>query len=162
MSSSTPRTEQLLLPPGYGTPKKKLKWDDVRQQLEDASEYWVASVRPDGRPHVVPRDGIWVDDTWYYGGSDATVHNRNLQTNKALTMHIGEGLNAIIVEGEAAFIKPPREIAARIAEAHNRKYRHYGTAKAETYTRKGTWSLKAKRVLAWTNLPENATRFLFE
>ena len=158
-----PAAEQMVLPAGYGSPKEKLKWAEVNRELEDAGQYWVASVRPDGRPHVVPRDGIWLDDTWYYGGADNTVHNRNLQHNQRLAMHVGDGLKAIIVEGEAKHIRPSRAVAERLAEAHNRKYGHYGmNATAETYTGPGTWSLKASRILAWTNLPENATRFIFD
>jgi hypothetical protein len=158
-----PRVEQLQLPTGYGKPRKKLKWPDVRGQLEEAPNYWVASTRPDGRPHVVPRDGLWLDDTWYYGGSPETVHNRNLEHNRSLAVHIGDGMNAIIVEGEADYVHPPRELAERLAEVNNRKYGHYGMkATAETYTKKGTWALKARRVIAWTNLPKDATRFSFQ
>ena len=72
-----PKVEQLALPPQYGKPKKKLEWAAVRKDLEDAPVYWVATTRPDGRPHVVPRDGIWHEDTWYYGGAEVTIHNRN-------------------------------------------------------------------------------------
>ena len=156
-----PVTQQLELPPGYGTPTKTLAWSDVERELEEAPQYWVASVRPDGRPHVVPRDGIWMEAAWYYGGSDDTVHNRNLRTNRALTMHVGDGMKAIIVEGEAEKVTPPRELAQRLAEASNVKYAHYGMAStAETYLA-GVWALKPRRVIAWTLLFEDATRFVF-
>jgi hypothetical protein len=162
MEGAEPRVEQLPLPAGYGKPTKKLRWPDVRRELEDAPNYWVASTRPDGRPHVVPRDGLWLDDTWYYGGSPETVHNRNLQHNRSLVVHIGDGMKAIIVEGEADHVHPPTAIAERLAELNNRKYGHYGMkATADTYTKRGTWALKPLRVLAWTSLPEDATRFTF-
>lgn len=162
MQDTEPSVQQLQLPPGYGNPKKKLSWGDVKRDLEDAPNYWVASTRPDGRPHVVPRDGLWLDDTWYYGGSDSTVHNRNLQHNRALAMHIGDGMRAIIVEGDADFIHPVGEIAERLPDMNNRKYGHYGMdATAETYTKGGVWALKARRVLAWNLLFEDATRFDF-
>ena len=157
-----PRAEQLDLPEGYGNPQTVLEWDAVRRELEDATQYWVASIRPDGRPHVVPRDGIWLDDTWYYGGSPQTVHNHNLGHNPEVAMHIGDGLEAIIVEGRSNHIIPGRDIAAFLAETSNRKYSHYGlNESADTYLARGTWALRARRVLAWTNLPEDATRFLF-
>lgn len=157
-----PIAEQLALPPEYGSPKRKLAWEVVRQDLENASTYWVASTRPDGRPHVVPRDGIWLDDSWYYGGSPQTVHNQNIGNNPNLVMHIGDGLKAIIVEGEVHHIIPDKETAEQLAEASNRKYSHYGlNATADTYLSGGVWALKARRIMAWTNLPENATRFRF-
>ena len=152
----------MVLPPGYGEPKKTLRWSDVRRDLEDAASYWVASTRPDGRPHVVPRDGLWLDDTWYYGGSPETVHNRNLQHNRSLAMHIGDGMKAIIVEGQAEFVHPPRDIAEHLSKENDRKYSHYGMEMTpETYTERGIWALKAERILAWNLLFEDATRFTF-
>src|SRR5687768_7196996 len=133
------------LPKEYGTPTKLLAWADVRKELEDAPVYWVASTRPDGRPHVVPRDGMWLDATWYYGGSPETVHNRNLRENPEVVMHIGDGMKAIIVEGTVEIIKPSRETAARLADINNVKYAHYGmNATAETYLG-GVSALKARR-----------------
>lgn len=157
-----PITEQLDLPEGYGNPDKTLGWEEVRKELEAAQTYWVTSVRPNGRPHIVPRDGIWLDDSWYYGGSPTTIHNRNVERNPAVVMHIGDGLKAIIVEGNSVYIYPQLEIAELLSEINNSKYAHYGMkTSAETYTERGTWALKARRILAWTNLPENATRFRF-
>ena len=87
---------------------------------------------------MVPRDGIWLDDTWHYGGSEATVHNRNLTLNRSVTMHIGDGMTAIIVEGEAHFGKAGPSIAQGLADEQNRKYSHYGMkATPERYT---AWS----------------------
>jgi hypothetical protein len=157
-----PIVEQLDLPKDYGSPKKKLEWAVVRADLEEAPVYWVASTRPDGRPHVVPRDGIWLDDTWYYGGSPETVHNRNVEKNPSAVVHIGDGMKAIIVEGETHFVKTSQEIGEKLAEVNNVKYAHYGmNSTAETYTQGGTWALKATRVIAWNVLFEDATRFVF-
>lgn len=157
-----PIVGQLDLPKDYGSPKKKLEWASVRTDLEEAPVYWVASTRPDGRPHVVPRDGIWLDDTWYYGGSPETVHNRNVEKNPSAVVHIGDGMKAIIVEGETHFVKTSLEIAEKLSEVNNVKYAHYGmTSTPETYTQGGTWALRAKRVIAWNVLFEDATRFVF-
>lgn len=157
-----PVVEQLDLPEAYGNPSTLLTWAAVQKELEEAPQYWVATTRPDGRPHVVPRDGVWLDEAWYYGGSPETVHNRNLENNSDVVMHIGDGLKAIIVEGEAKHVRLELEIAQRLADVNNRKYSHYGlNTKADIYVTRGILELKARRVLAWTNLPENATRFLF-
>ena len=59
-----PVAEQMQFPEGYGTPSKLLAWTAVRRRLEEAEQYWLATTRPDGRPHVVPVDGVWVDDVW--------------------------------------------------------------------------------------------------
>jgi hypothetical protein len=157
-----PRGEQLPLPPVYGSPKKMIRWSVVRKELEDAPTYWVSTTRPDGRPHVVPRDGLWLDDTWYYGGAAETIHNRNLRKNPAAVMHIGDGVKAIIVEGEVATATPSHDVAQRLSDMNNVKYAHYGAnSTAETYTSGDYLALAPRRVLAWTFLPKDATRFLF-
>ena len=157
-----PRVEQLGLPAEYGKPTKILAWDDVRKDLEDAPVYWVSSVRPDGRPHVVPRDGNWLDDTWYYGGSPKTVHNHNIEANPEVVVHIGDGMKAIMVEGRSEFVKTDQSTGERLAEVSNVKYAHYGMKnKPEDYTERGIWAVRARRVIAWNVLFEDATRFTF-
>jgi hypothetical protein len=120
----SPTAEQMVLPSGYGTPKEKLEWVSVNQMLVDAPQYWVASVPPDGRPHVVPRDGMWIDDPWYYGGGEDTIHNRNLRYRRLLTMHIGDGLEAVIVEGEARQLTPTQDLGAGLGAAQRPRRRH--------------------------------------
>ena len=53
-----PTAEKLVLPQGYGQTTQTLAWDQVRAQLEQAKQYWLATNRPDGSPHVVPVDGL--------------------------------------------------------------------------------------------------------
>jgi Pyridoxamine 5'-phosphate oxidase len=36
-------------------------WAQGRRDLEEAELYWLSTVRPDGRPHVTPLLGIWLD-----------------------------------------------------------------------------------------------------
>ena len=71
-----PTATTLRFPPGYGTARRTMSWGEVRARLEAAPAYWLSTARPDGRPHVVPLDGIWLDDVWWYGGSPDTVHIR--------------------------------------------------------------------------------------
>lgn len=157
----TPRREQLQLPDGYGDPKERLDWESVREKLENASVYWLASTRPDGRPHVVPRDGIWRNDRLYYGGSPKTVHHQNLKQRGAVVAHVGDGQEAIIVEGKATEQVPDRAFAESLARASSEKYPQYGETDPSVY-KDGVWVLKPQKVIAWTNLPVDATRFSFD
>ena len=46
------------MPEGYGVPEGPeglLGWEEVDARLAEARVYWMATTRPDGRPHVVPR-----------------------------------------------------------------------------------------------------------
>jgi hypothetical protein len=44
-----PIAEQLELPVGYGRPTELLEWSKIRQRLEAAEQYWLATTRTDGR-----------------------------------------------------------------------------------------------------------------
>ncbi|HEV3402006.1 MAG TPA: pyridoxamine 5'-phosphate oxidase family protein [Acidimicrobiales bacterium] len=153
-----PRSEQLPIPPEYGRPSRLLEWDAVEKRLEQARYYWLATVRPDGRPHVVPLDGLWVDARWYFGGSPSTVKHRNLLANPHATVHLDGGGAAVIVDGSCRIETPSRQLAEGLVAASTAKYGY--APPIEAYLG-GVWALSPERVLAWTDLTVDATRYLF-
>ncbi len=55
------------LMPGYGisdanSGKGLLEWSWATERLMKAHNYWLATTRPDGRPHCMPVWGIWLED----------------------------------------------------------------------------------------------------
>jgi nitroimidazol reductase NimA-like FMN-containing flavoprotein (pyridoxamine 5'-phosphate oxidase superfamily) len=156
-----PVAEGVDIPPEYGNPTERLEWSEVERRLESASVYWIASTRPDGRPHVIPRDGMWLDGGLYYGGSAKTVHHRNIIRNPQIAVHIGDGQEAIIVEGAVEIERPTEEVAGRLADEMFAKYPQYGRIEPSLYMG-GVSVLRPRRVLAWTTFTKNATRFRFE
>jgi hypothetical protein len=101
-----------------------------------------------------------MDDALYYGGSPDTVHARNVGTEAPVTMHIGDGTEAIIVEGVAREEKPNSAEAAALSQASFAKYPQYGRMDPSLYEA-GVLVLRPMRVLAWTNFGLDATRFRF-
>ncbi|MEA2446429.1 MAG: hypothetical protein QOK47_66 [Actinomycetota bacterium] len=158
---TTPIVEKPDFPSEYGDPKERLDWGVVEQKLVSAGVYWIASTRPDGRPHVIPRDGTWLDGGLYYRGSPETVHHRNVTNNPNIVVHIGDGQEAIIVEGAVEIEKPSKEMAQRLSDESFAKYPQYGRLEPSMYMG-GVSVLRPRRVLAWTSFTENATRFRFE
>jgi nitroimidazol reductase NimA-like FMN-containing flavoprotein (pyridoxamine 5'-phosphate oxidase superfamily) len=154
-----PVAELLDLPPEYGVPEEPLAWAEVAERLTRAPHYWLATVRPDGRPHVVPLDGLWLEDAWYFGGSAATVKQRNLNANPRATLHLEDAASAVIVEGVCEEIAPDAELAARLAAASKAKYGFAPDPAA--YMASGVWRLRPARVLSWRRFPRDATRFVF-
>jgi len=150
------RAESMRLPAAYGRPERLLEWASVRARLEAAPHYWLATVRPDGRPHTVPLDGIWLDDDWYFGGSPDTVKHRNLKANPRAALHLED---AIIVEGVCEEVFPDDRLAAALAERSRAKY-GYGPP-PESYRETGVWRLRPVRAIAWEQFPRDATRFTF-
>jgi hypothetical protein len=157
--ATDPSYELLELPPGYGTPRTPLAWVDVRARLEQATHYWLATMRPDGRPHVVPLDGIWLANAWYFGGSSQTVKHRNLTHNPRAVMHLEDAASAIIVEGACDELVPDGSLAVQLSEYSRAKY-GFGPDPAG-YAAAGSWRLRPTTVLAWNRFPEDATRFTF-
>ncbi len=54
-----PKAEMLRFPEGYKKATKTLGWATVQARLVcRPGRNWVATTRPDGRPHVVPLDAV--------------------------------------------------------------------------------------------------------
>ncbi len=156
-----PRAEPLRLPTGYGTPTATLDWGAVRSRLAAAPTYWVVTCRADGRPHVVPVDGLWLDDVWYYGGADDAVHVRTARAHPQVAMHLPDPQRCVVVEGRVQPARPGPALARRLAEESRAKYPEYGSgADATAYA--DALALHPARVLAWTSYPADATRFVFD
>lgn len=156
---SEPVAELLELPKEYGRPEVALAWDDVRARLVAATHYWLATVRPDGRAHVVPLDGIWLDDRWFFGGSAETVKHRNLRADPRAVLHLEDARQAVIVEGVCEEVFPEGRVGERLSELSKGKY-GYGPEPA-AYAKGGVWRLRPERVLSWERFPHDATRFVF-
>jgi hypothetical protein len=148
----------MRLPLAYGSPSRTLAWPSVQQRLEQALHYWLATTRPDGRPHLVPVDGLWLDGVWYFGGSSEAVYQRNLRTNDEVVVHLEDAVRAVIIEGRATRHLPRLDEAARLAAASKTKYGY--APPVEAYT-SGVWAVSPRRVLAWDSVAEDATRFEF-
>jgi hypothetical protein len=156
-----PTTEPLVMPAGYGDHGSTMSWSDVQAQLIAAPHYWVATNRLGGSPHLVPVDGLWVDDVLYYGGLPTTVHVRTARADPHVTIHLPDPWQVVVVEGEVTVITPPPELGQRLADLANVKYAHYGiTFDASSYS--APFEFRPRRARAWSTFPTDATRFVFE
>lgn len=166
MSNDSPAVDRPMMPDGYGVPTDStglLNWADVEPRLVESAVYWLSTTRPDGRPHVVPRWGVWLDGAFWHDGSPQTRHVRNLLGNAACTLHLEDGTRAVIVEGSAGPTAPPGpELGGRLATAFG-KYREQGHTPAsdswEGELSGGLCRLAPTRALAWLNFPVDVTRF---
>jgi nitroimidazol reductase NimA-like FMN-containing flavoprotein (pyridoxamine 5'-phosphate oxidase superfamily) len=150
--------EPLALPPEYGSPAKTLAWADVEARLQAATHVWLATVRPDGRPHTVPVDGLWLDGAAWFGGSAETVKHRNLLADDRATLHLPHAEAAVIVEGRCQLVRPDGATVERLIAASKQKFGY--APPADAYAG-GVWRLRPVKVMAWTSLPVDATRFRF-
>jgi hypothetical protein len=157
------------MPAGYGVPDTTdslLNWSTIEGRLVESLHYWMATTRPDGRPHVVPRWGAWIDQALYYDGSPETLHARNAARNPACTLHIGDGQEAVMLDGTTAASEPVgAEMGSQIAAEIGRKYRDRGYAPAlDAWSGPDAGGLMVftpSKALAWFEFPADLTRFHF-
>lgn len=167
--SGLPDRDRPRIPDGYGVPEGRdglLDWSTIEGRLVEALHYWMATTRPDGRPHVVPRWGAWIDGALYYDGSPDTVHAGNARVNPACTLHIGDGREAITLDGHTEASKPVvGPIGEVVAAEIGRKYADLGYAPGPD-----SWSgddagglmiFSPNKALAWFDFPTDLTRFRF-
>ncbi|HMO56958.1 MAG TPA: pyridoxamine 5'-phosphate oxidase family protein [Roseiflexaceae bacterium] len=138
----------------------------MRIQLEAAKVYWIASVRPNGRPHVSPVWGIWLDEQFYFDGSPETRRMRNIAVNPAIAVHLdsrNDGAEVVMLEGHAHLVEqPPRLLTERIAAAYTTKYIAEKYAPSpDTWDQGGLYVVAPTVVIAWTNFQKNPTRWRF-
>jgi hypothetical protein len=102
MPERTPRTAQPLTADATAT-----AWADAAERLahpEQGRTYWLATVRPDGRPHLRPLLGLWLDDAFYFITGETARKGQNLAHDPRCA--IGKSSTTlpaldIILEGEA-------------------------------------------------------------
>ena len=161
--------DRPVFPEGYGLPTTTegvLSWADVEAKLAAAQHYWLATVRPDGRPHVVPRWGVWVDQQFFYDGSPDTRHAKNLEHNPACTLHLESGVEAVILDGTSTTTRAdPDPLGARLAQAFGKYHAAGYEPGPDSWSGDGGGGLRVFRprtALAWFHFPTDATRFRFD
>ena len=76
------------------------------ERLETERNIWLATMRPDGRPHLVPIWFIWHEHCFFLGMKGASVKARNLQQNPRVSLSLEDGSNVVICEGSAETYQP--------------------------------------------------------
>jgi nitroimidazol reductase NimA-like FMN-containing flavoprotein (pyridoxamine 5'-phosphate oxidase superfamily) len=100
-------------------------WATGQDALARAEIYWASTVRPDGRPHVTPLIGAFVDGAMYICTGPQERKARNLAVNPHCVLTTGcNALHAgldVVVEGEAVQVSDDARLRV-IAEAFESKY----------------------------------------
>ena len=161
-AGSEPKASRPILPEGYISKSKKgmLPWSWVDERMSKSFNYWVATTRPDGRPHVMPVWGVWMNRIFYFGTDPQTRKARNLKLNPQMVVHLESGDEAVILEGRMEEIRES-SLLKQIDEAFFAKYEMHtghGSEDAPMY------ALRPSKAFAWQvmNINESATRFSFD
>ncbi len=162
-----PKATAARFPDEYGqTPESRaelLTWEEVAARMEAARNYFLATVDAEGRPHVRPVDGVFVEGALCFGGSPETRWVRNLEERPAATASLPDDDHAVIIEGRAELVTDPADpVAVASGPATVAKYPQYFTD-GDAAPFQPFWCLRAHRVYAWSlsAFPRKATRFDF-
>ncbi len=88
------------------------------ERIAKAPNMWMATVRPNGTPHLVPIWFVVVEEKWYFATDPKSVKARNLQHNPAIAISLEDGTNPYVVEGNAKIVKPTK----KVVDAFIKKY----------------------------------------
>lgn len=96
-----------------------LPWQDVLSKFLENEEvtFWLATVRDDGRPHLVPFGPAWVDGAIYFTMGQGTQKGKNLETNPNCSISFSVKGYDIIFEGRAAPVTDVPTLT-RVAEVY--------------------------------------------
>jgi len=92
-------------------------WQEVLDSMADETTYWLSTVRPDGRPHVVPLGPLWLDGAMYFTMGQGTRKGKNLAQNAHCIIAFNSQGYDVVIEGEAAPVNDEAKLR-RIAEKY--------------------------------------------
>jgi PPOX class probable F420-dependent enzyme len=93
--------------PGYGIAGPRagsglLPWSWAEQRLASSHDYWLATVGPAGRPHVMPVWGVWDGRSLWFSSSPGSRKTRNLSLDPRAAVTTDNPREPVVVEGRAS------------------------------------------------------------
>lgn len=76
-------------------------------RLEGDQYIWLASIRPDGRPHLVPLWFVWAGGNIYLCIAGSSVKARNMVVAPTVALALESADAPIVVEGRATLLPQP-------------------------------------------------------
>jgi hypothetical protein len=123
--------------PGYGIKQSKtglLPWKWAQDRLSRSRQYWIATTRPDGTPHVMIVWGLWLGDSFYFSTGKNSRKARNLAANPHCVICSDDASQAVIVEGEVDTLDGVEDVKPLLA-AYKKKYRYDVSGMGEPFYR---------------------------
>lgn len=95
--------------PGYGVlPAEQgsglLPWSWALDRLRNSHDYWVSTVWPAGRPHLMPVWAVWRDEALWFSSALRSRKIRNIQAGSPVSIATDDARNPVVVEGAARVV----------------------------------------------------------
>lgn len=96
-------------------------WSWALERLEKSHNYWIATTRPDRRPHLMIVWGIWWQDAFWFSTGPRTRKARNIAAMPHVVIGTEDAGEAIILEGATEEITD-RSVWKQLVKIYNAKY----------------------------------------
>lgn len=105
----------------YGTPL--LEWASIKARLDQGVTQapgtggpnrhtcWLATINPDGSPHVTGIGALWVDGGFWFETGEGSRKGRNVARDPRCTLSVATHDFDLVVEGEAHKVTDPATVA---------------------------------------------------
>jgi PPOX class probable F420-dependent enzyme len=107
----------------YGLPL--FEWERISTQLDQGllsqapetggpnrHTCWLATINPDGSPHLTGIGALWVDGAFWFETGAGTRKGRNVARDPRCTLSVATHDFDLVVEGEASRVTDPATVAA--------------------------------------------------
>jgi nitroimidazol reductase NimA-like FMN-containing flavoprotein (pyridoxamine 5'-phosphate oxidase superfamily) len=106
---------------GEGAQHGTLTWTWALERLTNARNFWLATVRPEGRPHLMPIWCVWHENALYFSTDPTSRKARNFTLNANVSVSTDGAGASVIIEG-SVWIVDHRKERELIAKAYAAKY----------------------------------------
>jgi nitroimidazol reductase NimA-like FMN-containing flavoprotein (pyridoxamine 5'-phosphate oxidase superfamily) len=129
-----------------------VEWQEVDGRLRSARSAWLASTRPDGRPHAAPVWFVWNGHEVHYRTSRRSRKGLNLVRQPWTVFHLGDGEDVLIAEGESVEVSDIDQLA-EIRQRYGDKYVEPVTGERASlggFEDDVVYRLAPQRILVWS------------
>jgi hypothetical protein len=113
LGEDSPAGEESWFGPASSGP-----WETARQIVETTqATYWLATARPDGRPHVIPIMAVWMNGRLFFAAGQRTRKARNLVFDSHCVVAVEQEPLDLVIEGSARKTRD-NEILRSVAERY--------------------------------------------
>lgn len=112
--------------PGYEFSAKRkglLPWGWAVERLQKSRQYWIATTRPDGTPHLMIIWGLWFDEAFWFSTGSTSRKARNLAANPRCVIGTDDAAKAVILEGVVELIDSKRAEYEQFVKVYEKKYK---------------------------------------
>jgi hypothetical protein len=115
------------------------------RRLQSERNIWLATTRPNGRPHLIPIWFVWVAERFYICTSGDSVKVKNLATNPRASVALEDGNQPLIAECSTRLV--PKPFPAAVVQAFVEKF-EWDISKDTTY--QALVELTPEKWLSWS------------